>query len=128
MTEAFKMAEVINIKRKYGSGSVPWHEFEPMLNQLRNKLDCNQQEALQYMGYAGATHLNEWRKKGSVPILAVNSIKWILSEAGIAAERPIVRQFSPDELALLFGLANGFSVPDDKRRAIIGKLAMELAR
>jgi hypothetical protein len=128
--EHFKMADVVQIKktRTRAGRIVSWSEFEPLLSQLRQKLNCGQHEAMQYLGYAGSTHVVVWRKEDEVPILAVNAIKWVLYESGSVAPQKVIKQFDLNELSRLFALASGIPIPEDQRRAIIAKLAGELAR
>lgn len=84
---------------------------------------------MQYLGYAGGTHGSAWRKEDEVPILAMNAIKWVLHEAGTSPVVPkAVRHFTHDEIAQLFALAMGYIIPEAERKALIGKLAGELAR
>lgn len=129
--EQFKMADVVQIKkaRTRAGRVVSWSELEPLLSQLRQKLGCSKQEAMQYLGYAGGSHLDAWRKLDEVPILAMNSIKWVLHEAGVAPVAPkAVPHFTHDEMAQMFALAMGYIIPEAERKALLGKLAGELAR
>lgn len=106
---------------------VAFSEFEPYYNQLRTSTNASQDECLRLIGYAGGSHLGEWRKSNSVPALAINAIRWILHEMQIPqpdkpANEPTVT-FEFDELADLFAAVRGLPVSDEARKALVRKIA-----
>lgn len=128
-----KLSEVVHISKRRESRKgrvVPLAEFEPYFNQLRTALDASQDEAGRHMGYGGGSMFSTWREEG-VPIVALNAIRWCLldlKQEVIAPVRPTPRQFTFDELTDLFDAVRDRPLPEDARRAIIKKLAAELAR
>ncbi len=110
---------------------VPWSEFDPLLSQLRQALGNNVSEIMRVMGYAGGTHVAEWRRSGTVPILAMNAAKWLLHELKLpmpAPERKPIRQFDHAELKTLFALVIGLPVPAELTKSLSAKIAAELSR
>jgi len=105
---------------------MPWAEYEPLYNQLRNN-SSSQDETMRLIGYAGGTHVAEWKKLG-VPTVAVYATKWRLQElrAAPVVEKKQVR-FSFEEAADLFAAVRGLFVAVIPRRALTKKLASILA-
>jgi hypothetical protein len=105
---------------------VPYEEFGALFSQLRQALGNNKTaESMEYVGYAGASHVSEWKRKGKVPVLAMNAIRGVLAELRIAPQARVIRPFSIDELALMFTCIMKSDEP--RRGALLAKLAKELA-
>lgn len=126
-----QLADVVHISKRRESRkdrTVPWAEFEPYFNQLRTALDANQDDTCKYIGYGGGTVIATWRRDG-VPTLAFNAIRWALYD--LKQPAPAVKptlQFTFDELGDLFDTVRGRALPDEARRALLKKLAVELTR
>jgi hypothetical protein len=120
------LGEVVTLRAKgYQERLTTWDKFDPLLSQLRQKMDCSNDEALQLIGYSGATMISAWRKRG-VPILAVNAAVGVLSELG---EKPIRRRresWTYEEWSLIFATLNGIEVHRDNRRNLARKVAAEI--
>ena len=123
-----QLADIATFSKRKASRKeriVPWLDFEPYLNQLRTKASCTTTEALQLIGYGGATQLSNWRREG-VPLIALNAIRYILHDMNIEVERPAVKQFTFDELTGLFAALQSWTLPDDTRKALVKRVAREI--
>lgn len=124
IAEAMQAASARSESRK--ERCVPWAEFEPLLNQIRNHYDCNLNEALRAIGYAGGTMLSDWRKANMIPQLAVNAAQGFLGELRVPKALIKIRQFELEELGELLELTLRATEGDVKRR-YIAKLAKLIA-
>lgn len=132
MTESANVTDLNshpNRRRAEDKNLIAWSHYEPLLNQLRQVLSSNSYaEVMQVIGYAGGTHLPEWRRRG-VPHVAVHATRWVLHDLGVktkSANRP--GPFSTDELVILLTLLIGGGVSDEQKRSLIRKVAAELNR
>ena len=106
---------------------LPLEEFEPLLNKLRELTNCSLNEALRAVGYAGGTHWSDWQRKKTVPLLAMNAIKWVLYDYARIDSGPSKTSFTLDEQTDVLLLMRGFPIKEENRRAIIKKIAAALA-
>lgn len=123
-----QLADVVTFSKRKESRKervIPWADFEPLLSQLRQAADCNQEEAMRLIGYGGGTMINTWKKEGA-PILAVNALRYILADLNVPQEKKVEKQFSFDELTALFAALQGWHVEDDVKRALTKKIAREM--
>ncbi len=105
---------------------VPWTEFEPFLNQLRQALDCSNDDAMRTIGYGGSTIVAGWKRAG-VPIRALNAIRYVLHDLKIPLEekRPeVVKQFSYDDLLIIL---SALAKEREQNRGLIAAVAKEIA-
>jgi hypothetical protein len=122
------------------SQRVPFEQFEPLLIRIRQAYNCSQKDALQLMGYNGSSVYAAWGESGA-PVTAVNAAKGVLADLGegnsVVIEQPALpmavpveaeRQFGFDELSHLFAALHGIALPQEAHRALIRKLAREIAR
>lgn len=118
------LGEVVSLRAKgYKERLTTWDKFEPLLSQLRQKMDCTNHEALQLIGYSGATMFAEWKRRG-VPILAINAAVGVLSELGEKPNRRPSIKWTYEELSAIFAVLNGIEVPN--RRNLARKIAAEM--
>lgn len=124
-----QLSEVVTFSKRRESRKgriVPWEEFEPLLNQLRQAADCNQDYAMRLIGYGGGTMINAWRKEVGVPILAINSIKWVLHDLKIDPSRPEpIKQFSYSDLLIIL---SALARDHENNRSLISHVAKEIAK
>lgn len=121
-----EMAEVhkLDTSKKRGRGNlITWNEFEPLLSQLRQLLNCNNEEAMQHVGYAGGTHVATWRKSNEVPILAKNAICWLIQECRATPKVKESIGFSHVELSHIFAALNNITISEEQRKKLINKTA-----
>lgn len=105
----------------------PLSEFEPLLSQLRQALDCNNNEAMEHIGYAGASHLSEWRRTGQAATLGINAAKGVLAELGHTPVIPkATSPFTIEEMSQLFALCIGVALPKEQLAPLMRKLAREM--
>jgi hypothetical protein len=124
--DIMQMADIVSIKPTKSRSLAPFEEFEALFSQLRQALNITANaEAMAYIGYAGGSNLSDWRKKGQVPAVAVNALKGVLADLRVAPQARIVRQFSLDELAVIFTAIMRSDLPE--RGPLLAKLAKELA-
>lgn len=121
---------------------VPLAEITPLLDRLAKATDTDYAAVLHTIGYSYGT-VNDWAKDGSglAPLRAKYALLGLLSTLEVPApavemappppervEVP-VSPFTFDEMTALFSqLAIGTPISDGYRKALIGKLAQEIAR
>jgi hypothetical protein len=122
-----QMADIVQIKHTKRRSVVPIAEFEALFSQLRQALHpATVGEVMEHLGYAGGSHLAEWRKKGNAPVLAINAAKGVLAELRVAPQARVVRPFSTEELSRIFALCVGIDIPPEQKGPLLAKLAKEL--
>ena len=121
------VARVVPMKRERRQ-SVPLSEIEPLINQLRTAMNCNMDEALRLIGYAGGSHYSEWKQKNVVPVLAMNAIKWVLHDLHQEPVRKTETNFNFDELTDLFAALRGLPIGDKEKRALLKKVAAAIVQ
>jgi hypothetical protein len=116
---------------------VPWSEFEPYFNHLRDKTGESQEKCCQMIGYAGGTHIISWKKNNIVPRVAIYAVRFVLEELiaqelhadddDASPEQKAKLEFSVDELADIFSVIRNSSLSDEYRKALLRKLALFMA-
>jgi DNA-binding XRE family transcriptional regulator len=118
------LGEVVTLRAKgYQERLTTWDKFEPLLSQIRQKMDCTQDEAFKFLGYSGATMCALWKKRG-VPILAVNAAVGVLSDLGEKPNRRAPLKWTYEELSSIFAVLNGIEIPN--RKNLARKIAAEM--
>lgn len=121
------LAESATIVPMRKHAKVPFADIEGILNQALQCSNGVADELARTLGYANGGTFNEWRKSGEVPLRAKYMLIGFLTEMRILLERKVVKQFDPDELALLFGILIGASLTAEQQRSLKTKIAKELA-
>lgn len=108
---------------------VPFSDVEPLLNLLKNSMGIEETELLRTVGYSSNIANQEWRKEQKVPLRAKYALLGLAAELKLKMEQKPIRQFTFKELTLLFAVLSGmeFSVDEGDRRALVAKIAAELA-
>lgn len=124
-----QLSEVVTFSKRAQSRKeriVPWAEFEPFLNQLRQALGCNNDDAMRTVGYGGGTTIAAWKRDG-VPILALNAIRYVLHDLQIPLEEKksaVVRQFSRYDLLMIL---SALAKEPEQNSTLITSIAKEIA-
>lgn len=119
-------------KRAERGDFVPWSEFEPYFNQLRTAAgESSQVDVAKIIGYNGSI-FSHWKTEDVVPIVAFNSIRWVLHELKMPKPEPKPAKeqamtFDFEELAVLFSAVRDMPVSEVARKALLGKIAKGLS-
>ena len=117
-------------KRSERGDFVKWAEFEPFYNQLRTATGtATQTDMAKAIGYNGSC-FSTWKNDDIVPIVAFNSIRWVLHEMKLPAPpkpEPKGVAFDFEELAVLFSAVRDMPVHEVARKPLLGKIAKGLA-
>jgi len=118
-----QLAEIANFKR--ARTTAPWAEFEPLLHQAIQATNSNQTQVMEAVGYSSGV-IAAWRKADKVPLSAKYGMLGLLTELRVSVERPAIKQFTFDELTGLFAALQGWTLPNDTRKALVKRVAREI--
>jgi hypothetical protein len=116
------LAEVVTLKQ---TQTVPWHEFEPLLARARQALGWTNAEITKAVGYDSSSQASAWQKQGKVATRAKYALLGLLAERDVKNERNV---FTHAELSRLFAVLANIPVPEAERKALVAKIAKELAK